>query len=287
MGGATTTITAVGLGKMGAALAWALHRAGHAPTVWNRSADKTHPFADAGVATADTLAGAVAASDVVLICIDDYAVTRAAFDTPEIRPLLRGRAIVQLSTGTPRQARDAQAWMTDAGATYLDGAILCGPTDIGTPGGLILLSGAAAAHDRARPVLDCLGGDMRYLGDNPAAASAVDLAWLTNRYGTFLALAHAAALCQSEGVGVEALLAVEAERADIQKYGATLVTGDFHNSTATLGVWGAALERIREQARDAGLNSEFPDFAADLFARAKKAGYADDNVMSLIKVLRG
>ena len=41
---------------------------------------------------------------------------------------------------------------------------------------------------------------------------------------------------------------------------------------ATLQVWADALERIRMQARDAGIDTRFPDFTNRLFAQAIEAG---------------
>ena len=68
-------VTLIGLGLMGSALAWAMHRAGHDLTVWNRSPGKMKPFTDAGVSAATDAASAVAASPVIVICIDNYDVT--------------------------------------------------------------------------------------------------------------------------------------------------------------------------------------------------------------------
>ena len=41
-----------------------------------------------------------------------------------------------------------------------------------------------------------------------------------------------------------------------------------------------------EQARDAGINGEFPDFAANILSRAMHAGYGSEDVAALVKVLR-
>lgn len=279
-------ITVIGLGLMGAALARAIHGAGHGLTVWNRSPGRMRPFLDRGVAGAADASSAIAASPVVLICIDDYAATQAMLDAPEIAPLLSGRTLVQLSTGTPKEAREAAAWMAARGVAYLDGAILCGPDDIATEGGKILLSGDAAAHRRADALLQCLGGRVQYLGDTVGAASALDLAWLTTCYGRFLGIAHAANLCRSEGAGLDHFISLFPDRPDIQLYAQVIHDGSFDHATATLQVWGAALERIRQQGRDAGINTDFPDFAASLFRKAIAAGYGEQNVMSLAKVLQ-
>ncbi|UUZ90093.1 hypothetical protein LJK87_29385 [Paenibacillus sp. P25] len=41
-----------------------------------------------------------------------------------------------------------------------------------------------------------------------------------------------------------------------------------------------------QQAREAGINSEFPAFAQKLFQKALDAGYGDEELGALIKVLR-
>ena len=55
---------------------------------------------------------------------------------------------------------------------------------------------------------------------------------------------------------------------------------------ATLIVWVGALERVQNQARDAGINREIPDHVSDLFERAIAAGHGDEDVAALVKVLR-
>ena len=132
-------ITVIGLGLMGAALARAIQRAGHDLTVWNRSPARMQPFIDGGVAGAPDVASAVTASPVILICIDNYTVTDTMLQSDDIQPLLAGRTVVQLSTGTPKEARAASEWMTAGAVAYLDGAILCSPTSIATDDAQILL----------------------------------------------------------------------------------------------------------------------------------------------------
>ncbi len=104
-------ITVVGLGLMGSALARAIQQAGHDLTVWNRSPVKMQPFIDDGVASAPDVVSAIKASPVILICIDNYAVTEAMLRSDEVLPLMAGRTVVQLSTGTPKEAREASGRM--------------------------------------------------------------------------------------------------------------------------------------------------------------------------------
>ncbi len=280
-------ITVIGLGLMGAALARAIQRAGHDLTVWNRSPAKIQPFINDGVAGAPDVVSAITASPVILICIDNYAVTDTMLQLDEILPLLAGRAVVQLSTGTPKEAREASEWMIARDVAYLDGAILCSPKSIATDDAQILLSGDQAAYHRAGKLLKCLGGAVRYLGTNVGAASALDLAWLTTCYGRFMAIIHAASLCKSEDVGIDDFISLFPANPDIQGYAKVIHEESFHECTATLQVWGAALQRIQQQGVDANISTEIPDFVAGFFKKAVDAGYGDQNVMALVKVLQG
>ncbi len=278
-------ITVIGLGLMGSALARAIQRAGHDLTVWNRSPAKMQPFIDDNVVGAPDVVSAITASSVILICIDNYAVTNTMLQSDENAPLLAGRTVVQLSTGAPKEACEASEWMTARDVTYLDGAILAGPDDIGTDEAQILLSGDVAAHERAGHLLECLGGAVGYLGPNVAAASALDLAWLTTRYGRFMAIIHAANICKSEGVSIDDFISLFPDEPTIQSYAKVIHEESFHECTATLQVWGTALHRIQQQGVDAKINTEIPDFVASFFKKAINAGYGEQNVMSLFKVL--
>ncbi len=279
-------ITIIGLGLMGSALARTIHQAGYNITVWNRSPEKMQAFIDDGIAAAADVIPAIEASPHILVCIDNYDATRSLLDTEKVRPLLRDRTLVQLSTGTPREALDAAEWMKKHGVSYLDGAILAGPDDIGTASGQILLCGDETAYSATAKMLECLGEDVRYLGTNYRAASALDLAWLCDSYGRFMAVIHAARLCESEDVGVDQFASLFEEESLVRRYANVVHSGDFQNCTATLQVWGSALNRIQMQGRDSGIDTAFPDFVDGLFKKAIDAGFGDEHVMSLVKVLR-
>ena len=271
---------------MGSALARTIHQAGYEITVWNRSSEKMQPFIDDNIVAAPDEISAIKASPNILICIDNYEATRSLIDTEKVTSLLRGRTVIQLSTGTPREAIETAEWMKNHEVFYLDGAILAGPNDIGTASGQILLCGDEAAYSATSKILACLGEDVRYLGTNYRAASALDLAWLCDSYGRFMAVIHAARLCESENVGVDQFASLFGEESLVRRYANVIYSEDFKNCTATLQVWGSALNRIQTQGRDSGIDTAFPDFVDSLFKKAINAGYGDEHVMSLVKVLR-
>ena len=277
-------ITVIGLGLMGSALANALLSAGHDISVWNRTRGKMEPLVSAGARGARSLGEAMQMSPVVLISVSNYEMTSQLFGM-DAAAYLDGRSVVQLSSGTPAQAADSEAWFIDKGAGYLDGAILGGPGGIGKDTAQILICGKEPCWNDCEPVLRCLAGRLQYLGENIRAAATLDMAWLAQRYGVFLSTAHALLLCEAEGVSADQFAkTVAGDRA--AEFAAIVHSGDFSNPSATLSVWNAAHEHIRAHAHDMKINSEFPDFVSNLLTRAEGAGYGDEDIAAIIKILR-
>src|SRR5687767_11675296 len=99
-------ITVLGTGRMGSALALALHAKGYAVTVWNRTGSKALALAAKGVRVATSVEDAVSAADVVIGNVSDYGVSDTLTRPASVTKALQGKVFVQLATGTPRQARD-------------------------------------------------------------------------------------------------------------------------------------------------------------------------------------
>ena len=287
-----TELSCVGLGLMGSALARALLTARRGVTVWNRSPGKAEALVGLGAQEARSFAEALAASPIVLICIDSYASTRALLETEGPADPLAGRTIVNLTTGTPREAEALSVWVGARGARYLDGAILCGPNEIGTKTGEVLFSGDTQAWQVAGPLLACLAGKVRNVGQGVGAAAALDLAWLTMSYMQFIGAAHAASICRAQGIDLQAfidLFPAEPFRADIDtetcRLAGIIRDANYDHPTATLQVWGEALARIQMQARDAGIPSAIPDFIAGYFQRAVGMGLGQQEAIAIYKTL--
>ena len=279
-------ISVLGLGLMGAALARALQRAGHEITVWNRTPEKMQPFTAAGADAAGSPASALEASPACIVCVADYAVAREILASEDAIPNLAGRTVIQLGTGTPREARDLEAWLGNCGADYIDGAIIGGPDNVDAGRVKILFAGSEAAYTRCERWLRWLGSDLRYLGENIAAAATLDLAWLCQRFGLFLGVAHGARVCESEDVGLDLYATMFPEGDRAWTMARTIHENAYEKPDATLSVWADALKRVQSQARDAGINCEIPEFVAGFFERAIAAGHGEEEVAALVKVLR-
>jgi 3-hydroxyisobutyrate dehydrogenase-like beta-hydroxyacid dehydrogenase len=51
-----------------------------------------------------------------MVCVDNYQVTRALFESANVIEKLPGRKVIQLSTGTPKEARESETWFVLHGA---------------------------------------------------------------------------------------------------------------------------------------------------------------------------
>ncbi len=282
-------ITIIGMGAMDSAFARTLLEAGRTVTVWNRTPEKMQPLVALGAHGSSSFGEAVAASPRVIVCIPNYQLTTELFEQPDIAPLLQGRAIIQLSTGSPKEADDSAQWFGDRGASYLDGAILCWPGHIGTPDGRILVAGPEPVFEDCRTDLQHLAGDLRYLGSNIRAASTLDLAFLARITGIIFGSIHGAHVCEAEGVPVSEFTALLPAGDRAVALTQAINDGSFANVSkggATVDVCGSAVTGLQKHARDAGINSELPDLMCDWVKRAQTAGYGSEETAAVIKVIR-
>lgn len=190
-------LTLLGLGHMGRALAGTLLDAGHDVAVWNRTPGRDAELVARGARGAADLPGAVRAAGTVVVCLYDHASVRATLDP--VAPELRGRAVVNLTTTTPHEARELAAWAAGHGVRYLDGAIMATPPLIGAAGAAVLYSGEEDVFRRARPLLD-RWATSTFEGSDPGRASLLDLAMLSAMYTMFAGFLHGAAMVGADGV---------------------------------------------------------------------------------------
>lgn len=285
-------VSVIGLGTMGATLARLLLRRGYRVTVWNRTSTKADPLVRDGAVLAPTDAAAVGASPIVVVCVYDYKAANEILGTDEVASAVAGRVLVQLTTGSPQEARDSEVWARERDAEYIDGAIQAAPSQMGRPDTPILVSGAESAFRRSEPVLKVFGGNVKYLGEQVGSASALDLATLSYVYGAMLGFFHGARVAESEGFGVDHYGSLIAEISPtfgefFKHEGAVIQSENYAISESPLKISVEATERLAQAARDARINAEFPTFVSGLFKRAMAAGYGEDEVAAVIKVLRG
>ncbi|MCR3746470.1 NAD(P)-dependent oxidoreductase [Lentzea californiensis] len=188
-------ITVLGLGNLGRALAEAFLREGHPVTVWNRSAAKASELKVPGAVVAGTAAEAVAASGLVVVAVLDHQAAQEVLSGADVR----GRALVDITSGTPDEARELADWAAANGAEYLHGAVYAVPQTIGTDASSIIYSGSSTVHERWQKQLALLG-KVTFLGADAGRASGYDVAILAGMYGLIGGFLHAAALARANAI---------------------------------------------------------------------------------------
>ncbi|MES2249535.1 MAG: NAD(P)-binding domain-containing protein [Pseudomonadota bacterium] len=284
-------VSVLGLGAMGVVIARLFLDQGYKVTLWNRTADKADALVARGAVLARSAAEALRASRMAVMCVYDYRAADAIFAMDGVAAAMDGRLLAQLTTGSPKDAREAEAWAHRHGAAYLEGAIQAAPDQMGRPDTPLLVSGAQAVFAEAEPLLKVLAGGIVYLGEKASAAAAMDLATLSSIYGTMLGFLHGARIAEHEGFDVAEFGRIVAGimptfAGFLQHEGAVIQSGDFTITQSPMRISVEATQRILQTAQEAGINTEFPAFAAGLFRRADAAGLGGEELAALIKLLR-
>jgi 3-hydroxyisobutyrate dehydrogenase-like beta-hydroxyacid dehydrogenase len=284
-----TSVTVIGLGSMGRALAEAFLRAGHPTTVWNRTPAKAAPLVARGARHSPTAAAAVAASPLVITCLTGYAETRRAL--APAADALAGRALVTLNSGTPAGARETAAWATGHGARFLSGAIKNVPSAVGKPDTLLYYGGDRAVFDQHEAVLRVLGGDTVHLGDEPDLASLYEMAVGGTLLPALVGFFQGAAAVQARGLAASSLVPftvrwLEMIGSILPTFAREIDSGDYTGGQSTVGLFLASAEWEEEFGREARVDVSWSAPLYDLVRRAAAAGHADHSIAAVTEVLR-
>ncbi|MPY61805.1 NAD(P)-dependent oxidoreductase [Streptomyces spongiae] len=281
-------VTVLGLGLMGTALAAAFLRAGHPTTVWNRTASKTGPLVAQGAIPADTPAEAIAASPLTVVCLTTYDDVTAVL-TP-LTATLAGRTLVNVTNGTPVQARKSAAWAEEHGIAYVDGGIMAVPQMIATPAAYVLYSGSQEAYDRHRTTLSALGGT-RWTGTDAGLAALYDLSLLTGMYGMVMGVAQSYALVRSEGISAQDFAPLledwlNAMTAGIVPRTAEAVDSGRHlTDVSSIAANQAAFPNLLHTFADQGVRPDLFEPMRQLLDHALSEGHAGDGLSRLVELL--
>lgn len=199
------TVSVIGLGRMGGAMARTLRREGFELVLWNRDAAKAQRLAsELGVASEESAAKAAARSDIVVSSLaDDAAVEEVYLGPGGIVEGIRADAIaLETSTIDPETVKRVGAEVDTVAAGFLDCPVSGSVSTVEQGTLTIMVGGDAEVLDRARPVLDALGSRIVHAGDRGAGA-VTKLAVNGLVHGLNVALSEAVVLAERAGVDRE------------------------------------------------------------------------------------
>ncbi len=202
----------VGLGALGAPMAGRLLAAGFPLTVHNRTRGREEPLAAAGAGRAADPAAAAGSAPFLCLCLSDDRAARSVLlgegdgaghpGATAVSGLAAGSLVIDFSTIAPATSRALAARLAERGVAYLD-APVTGGTEGARAGTLsVLVGGTAADLERARPLLEVVGGRISHFGPVGAGqeAKAVNQVLVA---GSYAAVAEAMALGRRLGLPME------------------------------------------------------------------------------------
>jgi 3-hydroxyisobutyrate dehydrogenase-like beta-hydroxyacid dehydrogenase len=161
----------IGVGRMGAAMAVRLARAGVKPRLWNRTRSKAEALADQGCAVADTIAD-LRDCDVVFTMVSTPADLEQVLLGERgllVDPRRLPGAIVDCSTVSIESSAAIRAACAAAGVDFL-AAPVSGNAKVVASGNLTLVvSGPQQTYDRVAHLLQHLGKSVTYAGEGDSA----------------------------------------------------------------------------------------------------------------------
>lgn len=156
----------IGMGTMGAPMAWNLLKAGYEVTVHNRTRDREQPMAEAGAKRAESPSATAMGADVIITCVSDTPDVEAVIlgDQGIIHGAAPGAIVVDMSTISPTKTQEIAATLADRGIHMID-APVSGGSEGAQRGTLsIMVGGEAEIVNKVHPVLAAMGTTITHVG---------------------------------------------------------------------------------------------------------------------------
>ena len=194
-------IGVAGLGRMGSAIAARLMEVGHQLTVWNRSAGKVEPLAQAGAKVASSPAELVGQVEAVLTILTDRAAIAGVYEGPSglLAGNAKGKLFIEMSTVQPETEIALAEKVRAKGAVFVECPVggTVGPARDGKLLGVA--GGTAEDFARARPLLVQMCRRVEHVGP-VGAGSSMKLALNLPLMIYYQALGESYVLCRHLGL---------------------------------------------------------------------------------------
>jgi 3-hydroxyisobutyrate dehydrogenase-like beta-hydroxyacid dehydrogenase len=197
----------IGMGRMGAAMAANLVKAGHDVTVFNRNPDKSRPLLELGAHQATSIAGACDGEAVITMLADDAAAARIVLaDDGIVGKLRRGAIHISMSTISVALSKDLAQAHARAGQRFVAAPVFGRPEAAAAAKLFIVAAGDPAAVETCQPLFGAMGQKTLSIGTEPSAANLVKLSGNFLLAAAIEALGEAVALVGKAGVDRQAFV---------------------------------------------------------------------------------
>ncbi|POX58495.1 3-hydroxyisobutyrate dehydrogenase [Streptomyces sp. Ru62] len=277
------TVSVLGTGIMGAAMARNLARAGHTVRAWNRTRAKAEPLAAEGAHIAGTPAEAVEGADVVLTMLYDGPATLDVMR--EAAPALRsGAAWVQSTTAGIEAVRDLAAFAREHDLVFFDAPVL-GTRQPAEAGQLLVLAAGPSEHRAAvAPVFDAVGSRTVWTGEDGAAGTASRLKLVANSWVLAITAAAGEVLALARGLDVDPqnfFDAIEGGPLDmgyLRAKAKLILDGRLTPAQFAVGTAAKDARLIVQAGEEHGVRLDVAAASAERMERAAELGHADEDM---------
>ncbi|MEM9199273.1 MAG: NAD(P)-dependent oxidoreductase [Pseudomonadota bacterium] len=278
----------VGLGLMGLPMALRLIAAGHAVTVWNRSAEKAAPAIAAGASLAQTPAELAAASEVVMACLTDARAVEAVLFGPQGIAAQPGpELLVDFSSMDPGLTGAFAARLGAANGMGWVDAPVSGGTPAAKAGTLTVMAGGSASDfARAEPLMAPVAARVTHMG--PVGSG--QMTKLVNQIisgCTMAVVAEAVHFAQAAGVDAsrltEALAGGFADSKPFQLLAPRMAARRFDDPLGTVAMMLKDLDTVAETgAAQGAIPLPMTEQARALMQAAVRAGRAEADISTIV-----
>ncbi|MEW1901669.1 NAD(P)-binding domain-containing protein [Streptomyces sp. NPDC086147] len=282
------SVTVIGLGPMGRAMAGAFLDHGYEVTVWNRTVSRADALVARGAVLAPTVEEALASHELVVLSLTDHDAVYAVLGPAEAA--LTGRSLVNLGSDTPEKARAMARWAAERGAVQLTGGVTVPPSGIGRAESSVFYSGPRQVFDRHRPALEVITGRTDHLGEDPGLAALMYQIGMVMFWPAMLGYWQAVALAGANGLKAADILPHAVETANslpdfFSFYAERIDAGRHTGDVDRLAMGMASAEHVLHTSADAEVSTTLPAAVVELFRRGMDTGRAADSFSALVELM--
>jgi len=274
---------------MGSGMAGRLLSTDFPLSIYNRSREKTKPFADAGAYLASSPREAAAGAGIVISMVADDVASRGVWlgDDGALAGSSSGTVLIESSTLTVGWIKELASAASQRGCELLDAPVTGTKPHAESGELLFLVGGSEKALAAARPVLSVLGRDAIHLGPNGSGA-------LMKLINNFLAAVQAVSfgealsLIDAGGLDHDKAVSILTEGVPgspmVKRVAARVASGDF-TPHFFMRLMAKDIGYALSEARERNLNLQTASAALDVFRQAIANGYGEKDFTAVIESL--
>jgi 3-hydroxyisobutyrate dehydrogenase-like beta-hydroxyacid dehydrogenase len=279
----------IGLGKMGAAIAENILKAGHEVTVWNRSPEPVAELVKKGARAAaspeDTMQG-----DALFSMLASDAVMRAVgLDDKLLHDAKKGLIHANMATISTQFAREMTASYEKHGLHYVSSPVFGRPDAAEAAKLIVVVGGADAQIKKLSPIFDAIGVRTVIAGDAPEKANLFKIAGNFMIVAALETMGEAFALLKKGGVDARQFHDVMSNSLFAsrvyQGYGGLILSGQFEPAGFEMKLGLKDSDLARSAAKELGMTMPLADLASGNFRHGIDNGMGEKDWAAIADII--